>query len=550
MSLMGMNRAFKKHGAIWGGILIVFVVGGIAFTSFGSNPLAGNGGGGGSTMAGPNGSGLSGPDAVSVATVDGKAITKGELDNRINALVRQQAALSGQPAQSPPPEQMNSLRALVLDKFYKQQAAMQIVAKKNNITVSASDITAAREKEWMEGRKQVAQSLGLKETATDSDIDAALANQAPGMSVSRIKNEQIPDEALRTQLTQQALTDFYKKQAQAEAVTGKPSPDDQIQVRHILIKSGQGGLPDAQAKAKAEKLLAEIKADPTKMDALAKANSDDPGSKDKGGFYDWNSAKTYVPEFSKAALAAGVGKVYPQPVKTQFGYHIIKLEGQRPDTDAAAQKKLTDAVAAASPQVALVITDPAVKAAQLQTDAQTEKDPKVRDAKLTEAVSELGKVTKESDPLGAALLQKAAILQQLKKPKEAIAAYEDALKLRNTVETRLALATLYLDEKDNTNAKTQLAEAEKLAIPEIQMQYQYASLLDRAGEKEKSKAAMTKASEMMKVQMQQMQQAQQAQQSPPVTTVPIPAPKASASPVSAASPAPSAAANPPGPAPK
>jgi parvulin-like peptidyl-prolyl isomerase len=97
-------------------------------------------------------------------------------------------------------------------------------------------------------------------------------------------------------LYQQGLQNQLKKQVQAKATEDAVRKSyNEIQVRHVLIKSGEGGLPEEQAKAKAQKILDTALKDPAQLAKLARENSDDPGSKDKGGFYDWAPAGRYVP---------------------------------------------------------------------------------------------------------------------------------------------------------------------------------------------------------------------------------------------------------------
>jgi peptidyl-prolyl cis-trans isomerase C len=62
---------------------------------------------------------------------------------------------------------------------------------------------------------------------------------------------------------------------------------------------------------------------------LARKNSQDTGSAAKGGDLDWASASIYVKEFSDALAALGKGKTTETPVKTQFGFHIIRLDDTR-----------------------------------------------------------------------------------------------------------------------------------------------------------------------------------------------------------------------------
>jgi peptidyl-prolyl cis-trans isomerase C len=107
---------------------------------------------------------------------------------------------------------------------------------------------------------------------------------------------------------------------------------EQVKARHILIApkgsaAAQPGkdLTDEQAKAKAEDLRKQIVAG-AKFEDLAKKESDDTGSGARGGDLGSFGHGQMVPEFEQAAFSAKVGDVTPV-VKTQFGYHIIKVEG-------------------------------------------------------------------------------------------------------------------------------------------------------------------------------------------------------------------------------
>ena len=107
---------------------------------------------------------------------------------------------------------------------------------------------------------------------------------------------------------------------------------DLVSVRHILVtvKQGEGkqGLSEVEAKARIAKIQAELKKG-AKFEALAKKYSDDPGSKENGGLYADADPSGWVPEFGAAARTQPVGKV-GAPVKTTYGYHLIKVESRKP----------------------------------------------------------------------------------------------------------------------------------------------------------------------------------------------------------------------------
>ena len=99
---------------------------------------------------------------------------------------------------------------------------------------------------------------------------------------------------------------------------------------HILIKADKGApaADRAKARAKAEALLAELKKNPAAFAELAKKNSDDPGSAERGGDLDFFARGAMVKPFEDAAFALKPGEISPL-VETDFGYHIIQVTAVR-----------------------------------------------------------------------------------------------------------------------------------------------------------------------------------------------------------------------------
>jgi peptidyl-prolyl cis-trans isomerase C len=94
--------------------------------------------------------------------------------------------------------------------------------------------------------------------------------------------------------------------------------DKEYKVSHILVEK----------EDEAKDVIAELQKG-QKFADLAKARSKDPGSKDRGGDLDWNAPANFVKPFSDAMVKAEKGKFTPQPVQTQFGWHVILVEDVR-----------------------------------------------------------------------------------------------------------------------------------------------------------------------------------------------------------------------------
>jgi peptidyl-prolyl cis-trans isomerase C len=131
--------------------------------------------------------------------------------------------------------------------------------------------------------------------------------------------------ARQTILIRELFADQQKK---------NPVTDADIQAEYDKFK-GQAGGTEYRARHilvekedEAKKLIAQLKKG-AKFEDLAKKNSKDPGSAENGGDLDWANPGSYVPEFSQAMTKLQKGQMTEAPVKSQFGYHIIKLEDTR-----------------------------------------------------------------------------------------------------------------------------------------------------------------------------------------------------------------------------
>jgi len=106
---------------------------------------------------------------------------------------------------------------------------------------------------------------------------------------------------------------------------------NKVSVRHILIATTD--MSTGEEKRKDEEALKIAQDVKKKLDAggdwkaLATEFSDDPGSKDNGGLYENYSPNSWVEEFKQAAITQPIGQI-GEPVKTSYGYHVIKVESR------------------------------------------------------------------------------------------------------------------------------------------------------------------------------------------------------------------------------
>lgn len=113
-----------------------------------------------------------------------------------------------------------------------------------------------------------------------------------------------------------------------------PVTDEEIQTEYQRVAAQAGGGKEYRARhilveteEEADGIIAQLKKG-AKFEELAK-QSKDTGSAQAGGDLDWNTPESFVPEFSEAMVALDKGKYTEKPVKSQFGYHIIRLDDVR-----------------------------------------------------------------------------------------------------------------------------------------------------------------------------------------------------------------------------
>lgn len=130
------------------------------------------------------------------------------------------------------------------------------------------------------------------------------------------RKDQLAKAYLEDYVKSHPVTDKEIEDAYARA-SAQPAPTE-YRARHILVKT----------EAEAKKIITDL-GKKAKFEDLAKKLSQDPGSAKNGGQLDWSDRGAFVAEFSEAMAALKKGETTKAPVKTQFGWHVIRLDDVR-----------------------------------------------------------------------------------------------------------------------------------------------------------------------------------------------------------------------------
>ncbi len=199
------------------------------------------------------------------------------------------------------------------------------VAKVNGQAIPQSHLEAILAKQREQGQPDLPQ---LRDAIKEELIRRAVIEQE-AKKQGLDKREDVKAEmalAQQSVLLRHYVNEYLRKHPVSEEATKaayekikQSFSGNEYRVRHILVDSEEN----------AKKILEELKAGKS-WDELAK-HSKDPGSKDKGGDLGWAVPEMFVPEFGEAMAKLKKGET-SAPVKSQFGWHIIRVDDVRAQT--------------------------------------------------------------------------------------------------------------------------------------------------------------------------------------------------------------------------
>jgi peptidyl-prolyl cis-trans isomerase C len=260
-----------------------------------------------------------------------------------------------------------------------------VVAKVNGTEIRQSDINFAEEEAGQlppmspeQKQDYLVQFMADMILVSKAAEDKKLGDTAEFKRKLAFNRNKLLMEALLTQTGKEALTDDAMKKVYDDAVK-QMGEEKEVHARHILIRAAAG---DEKASKEAEDKIKAIIVRLNKGEDFAKVaneTTEDPSGKANGGDLGFFSKEQMVPEFSDIAFGLEKGKI-SGPVKTQFGWHVIKTE----ETRVKPQPKFEDV----KPQIEQFVT----------RKAQAEMVTKLRAAAKIERLDKPAEAPKAPEP--------------------------------------------------------------------------------------------------------------------------------------------------------
>ncbi len=263
---------------------------------------------------------------TTVASVNGENITSVEVDNFLkrDPSIKQAVAQASNPA-----EREKQIREQVVTFLIDRKLMLQAAKKTSPISDSEAD----------EGVKSYLAMYGgeenLKKVLSNAGVpfEEFKAGIREDMAVKKFLKIEVSD---KIKVSQKELEEEF---AAHKAQYGEP---EQVRARHILV-SVKPGTTEGAAKEKIKEVQTSISSGKESFEDAAKRISDCP-SKEQGGDLGFFVKEQMVPEFSEVAFSTPIGKV-SEPVQTQFGFHLIKVE-EKKSAQAPELEKVKDKVEA------------------------------------------------------------------------------------------------------------------------------------------------------------------------------------------------------------
>lgn len=252
-----------------------------------------------------------------VAQVDDQIILLSEIEEMRQVLAMQNPAFRRTPA--------SLQRREMLERLIEEKVVLAKAKQDTTIRVSEKDLTPRVEETYQQY---------VKQSGGEKALEMAL-KQTTGMSPVQFKTrllEQMRDQAYRQRLQMKYVGDHDPSNSQVQEFYGRykdslPTQRDGIKLAHIQLRIQAGRVLDSTAFAKANEIIARLDKG-ERFDSLAKQKSDDPSGKD-GGDIGYTRKGTLDPDYERAAFSLDAGDYTPRPVRSRFGWHIIKVTGKK-----------------------------------------------------------------------------------------------------------------------------------------------------------------------------------------------------------------------------
>ena len=193
-----------------------------------------------------------------------------------------------------------------------------VTIPQSRIDAMNKELTATGQPDTPERRQAVKEELVNREVLVQAAAKRGLDKSPEVVAQMEMARQAVLVRALfESEVKANPITDADLQKQYEEFK--KSMGENEYKARHILV--------DKEDDAKA--IIADLNKGGD-FAKLAKEKSKDPGSKDNGGDLDWGPGARYVKPFSDALAALKKGETTKAPVKTDFGYHVIRLDDVRP----------------------------------------------------------------------------------------------------------------------------------------------------------------------------------------------------------------------------
>lgn len=439
-----------------------------------------------------------------IAIVNGQPINRDQFEMLVNDRARERVMLSG-----------DAMAAIgVRSEAFEEQVLQALIAQaadKEGIRVSDRDLDREIDKLVDQQVKQERERAAKDKPLSDREFEMIIRNSI-GKSVAEWREELKQNWEPRKPLLRQTL--FHQKLTDKVAKVPNPSDDelkrsyDLLTIRHILVSTGNR--TEEQARKRAEEIMQKLHAG-ADFARIAKEFSDDPGSKANGGSLGAiprsQVALLFVPEFAKAVEALQPGQ-NSDLVKTQFGFHIVRLDSVKPSVPADFDKKKADYakqyvesqrnakwqqyLAELRRAAKIEILDPELQAFQTLEELRQKAGTPEYTAALTKAIAAFEKSTQEMPSAEAMVVLGELYRTQSELPglaetarqkarENAITAWQNALQRLESVQLRMRLAELYRKQKQDDLAIKQYEEVGKVAWDKPEIHAQLKSIYKEMG---------------------------------------------------------------------